>query len=333
MIDPVSGFSYPDAWVAACTSPEALTLVASGLGVLTADGTVRRRGFSTGTTAAAAAKAAVLSLLTPCSEVALRLPGDLRVMLPAEGRDGCGTCRKDPGDYPEDATAGALIVARAAPSGSPTLTAGPGIGRYVRDTPRFRRGEGAISTPARRAIEQAIEEACAETGLAGADVTLSVPDGAAIAERTLNRRVGIEGGISLLGTTGLVEPWDDHLAEAALARIAGAERVVLTTGRIGLAHARRRYPDHEVVLVGGRIGEALGAAQGHVILFGLPALILKHLWPEILAETACPTVEELMATPIAKSAVERAFAEASSRYPGLHVVLIDRSGSVVAEGP
>lgn len=333
MIDPVTGFAYPDAWVAACTSSEWLALAASGLGVLTADGTVRRRGFSTGTTAAAAAKAAVLSLRAPCSEVVLRLPGGIRVALPVEGRSGQGLCRKDPGDYPEDATAGVLLVARATPAGTPVLTTGPGIGRYVRDTPRFRRDEPAISAPARRAIEQAVEEACREIGLAGAEVTLSAPDGAAIAERTLNRRVGIEGGISLLGTTGLVEPWDDHLAEAAIARIAGADRVVLTTGRIGLAHARRHYPGHEVVLVGGRIGEALAAVRGSAILFGLPALILKHLWPEILTETASPTVEELMATPGAGDAVAKAFAAARVRYPGLRIVLIDRSGSVVAEGP
>jgi cobalt-precorrin-5B (C1)-methyltransferase len=62
MIDPVTGTPYPDDWVAACASPGARALAASGLGVLTADGTVLRRGISTGATAAAAAKAAVLSI-------------------------------------------------------------------------------------------------------------------------------------------------------------------------------------------------------------------------------------------------------------------------------
>ena len=62
MIDPVSGFPYPEAWVALCTDAAALELVRSGFGVLTAAGTVLRRGFTTGTTAAEAALAAVASL-------------------------------------------------------------------------------------------------------------------------------------------------------------------------------------------------------------------------------------------------------------------------------
>ncbi|HOV67393.1 MAG TPA: cobalt-precorrin-5B (C(1))-methyltransferase [Methanoregulaceae archaeon] len=333
MIDPVTGFVYPDPWVQACTSPEALDLAASGLGVLTANGTVLRRGFTTGTTAAAAAKAAVLSLRSPCTGVSLTLPCGLAVRVLAEGSDGCGTCRKDPGDYRDDVTGGILIRARAVIGPETVVIAGDGIGRYTRDTPRFRAGDAAISEVARRSIERAVKEACREIGVEGAHVTLDLPDGRVVAERTLNSRVGIMGGISLLGTTGLVEPWDDHLAESVTERIGHAHRVVLTTGRIGLAHARRRYPDWEVVLVGGRIGEGLAAVRGEAVLFGLPALILKHLWPGILERFRYPTVEELMVRPEAKEAIDRAFRETTARYPGLQVVLIDRTGRIIAEGP
>ena len=333
MIDPVTGTPYPDAWVAACASPEARALAASGLGVLTADGTVLRRGLSTGTTAAAAAKAAVLSLAHPCTAVELRLPPGIGVTVSVDAADGVARCRKDPGDYPDDATGNAEILARAKLAPTVTIDAGEGIGRYVRDTPRFRRGEPAISEPARAAILRAVDEGCRELGLSGASVTLAVPGGAAIARRTLNARVGIEGGISLLGTTGLVEPWDDHLGDAVLARVAAADPVVLTTGRIGLGYARRRYPGTEVVLVGGRIGEAIQASPGGVTLFGLPALVLKHLLPDVLAGTGCATVEELAATPAFATATVRAFEAAATRYPGLRVVLIDRAGAVIAEGP
>lgn len=333
MIDPVTGTPYPDAWVAACTSPDALALAASGLGVLTADGTVLRRGLSTGTTASASAKAAVLSLARSCAEVALRLPCGIDVTVHVEGTGGVAQCRKYPGDYPGDATASAVVAAVASPAQKTAIETGEGIGRYVRDTPRFRRGDPAISEAARVSIVRAVDEACSEIGLPGATVTLSVPGGAAIAARTLNEQAGIVGGISLLGTTGLVEPWDDHLTESVLARVAAADRVVLTTGRIGLGHARRRYPDAEVVLVGGRIGEAIAAAPGDVTLFGLPALILKHILPDILAGTGCATVEELAATPAFAPAIEQAFRAAASRYPGLRIVLIDRSGGIVAEGP
>jgi cobalt-precorrin-5B (C1)-methyltransferase len=333
MIDPVTGIPYPDSWVTACTSPGALALAASGLGVLTADGTVLRRGLSTGATAAAAAKASVLSLAGPIHEVGLHLPCGIEVTVPVEAASGTARCRKDPGDYPGDATADAVVVAAAEPGPVIVIDAGEGIGRYVRDTPRYRRGAPAISGAARDAIVGAVGEACRELGLPGASVTLAVPGGEVIAAKTLNERVGITGGISLLGTTGLVEPWDDHLADSALARVANAERVVLTTGRIGLAHARRRYPDDEVVLVGGRIGEAIATAPGQATLFGLPALILKHLLPDLLAGTGCETVEDLAGTPAFAPAVARAFDAAAERYPGVRIVLIDRAGTVIAEGP
>jgi cobalt-precorrin-5B (C1)-methyltransferase len=333
MIDPVTGTTYPDRWVEACASPAALALAASGLGVLTADGTVLRRGLSTGTTAAAAAKASVLSLIEPRTEIRLRLPCGIDVTVPVEAAGGAARCRKDPGDYPGDATAGAVVTAVATPAPETRIEAGGGIGRYARDTPRFRRGEPAISGTARASILRAAEDGYREAGLPGAIVTLAVPGGEEIAARTLNGRVGIADGISLLGTTGLVEPWDDHLAEAALERVAASDPVVLTTGRIGLAFARRRYPGVEVVLVGGKIGEAICTAPGETTLFGLPALIMKFLLPDVLDGTGSPTVEDLAATRSFAPAVARTFQAAARRYPGLRVVLIDRSGAVIAEGP
>ena len=79
-----------------------------------------------------------------------------------------------------------------------------------------------------------MQEALDVTGLSGATVTLSIPEGARVAKKTLNPRVGVIGGISVLGSTGLVEPWDDHLEESVRARLSGTKNVVLTTGRVGL---------------------------------------------------------------------------------------------------
>ncbi len=91
MKDPVTDFKYPDAWVAACRSPDLLPDVRRGLAVLTASGTVLRRGFTTGTTAAAACKAAVLSLtLDTVSEVKVTLPCGIVVGIPVDGYRGPG---------------------------------------------------------------------------------------------------------------------------------------------------------------------------------------------------------------------------------------------------
>ena len=83
-------------------------------------------------------------------------------------------------------------------------------------------------------ILTSIEEAADLQGLSGVRVRLHIPWGSVIAKRTLNPKVGVVGGISILGTTGLVEPWDDHLEESMCQRLSAAHNAVLTTGRIGL---------------------------------------------------------------------------------------------------
>lgn len=330
--DPVTGFVYPEEWTARCASPEALTLAASGLGVLTASGAVLRRGFTTGTTAAAACTAAVLSLRNPVSDVAVALPCGLAFTVSAPGRKGIGSARKDAGDYFSDVTAGLLFVAAAKPARTGlAVEAGEGIGRFVRDTPRFRAGAAAISETAMASILQGIRGAMAATGIPGVRVRLSIPDGAAVAGKTLNPRIGIEGGISVLGSTGLVEPWDDHLTGSAFERIRGADRVVLTTGRIGLRYSRLLFPDREAVLVGVNLGRALDEARGDTVICALPGLVMKFIDPGILEGTGCGTVEELTATPAWPGIMARAFARFRADRPGVRVVIVDRNGCIMGD--
>jgi cobalt-precorrin-5B (C1)-methyltransferase len=330
--DPVTGFAYPPEWVEACTDENDLLLAESGFGVLTSSGKVLRRGLSTGTTAAAACKAAVLSLAAPRSTVAVRLPCGLAAVLPVEAMGGRAVVLKDPGDYVDDITGGLAFEATAIATGEGIVfVAGPGIGRFVRDTPRYAKGDPAISPTARWCIENAIREAVEEAGISGVRVTLAIPRGAEVGARTLNPRVGVEGGISVLGSTGLVEPWDDHLTESAFERIGKADLVVLTTGRVGLRHSRMLFPDHEVVLVGKYLQKGLDAARGEVILCGLPALILKFIDPAILEGTGYDTVEELSASPHFAGIVEGALRTFRERYPRARVVIVDREGRVVGD--
>jgi cobalt-precorrin-5B (C1)-methyltransferase len=334
MKDPVTGFEYPEAWVRACRTPALLPDVERGLALLTADGTVLRRGFTTGTTAAAACKAAILSLSGDVDGVSVTLPCGISVDLPARGRDGVGTCVKDAGDHPSDVTAGLQFLARA--EGSPenlTLHFGEGIGRFARDTPRYSQGSPAVSGPALSSIFGASLEAMEETGCHGAAVVLQVPRGPEIAPRTLNPMLGIEGGISILGTTGFVEPWDEHLVASVLERVRAADCPVLTTGRTGLRFSRLLFPDREVILVGGRIREALEAARGEAILCGLPGLILREINPGILEGTGCSTVEELVARTGWEEVVKASLAAFHQKMPGVRVVLIDRGGHVLGGTP
>ncbi len=170
-------------------------------------------------------------------------------------------------------------------------------------------------------------------GLSGVQVRLRIPRGSVIAKKTLNPRVGVTGGISILGTTGLVEPWDDHLGESFRERLAGTHRAVLTTGRIGLRFARLMYPDREIVLVGNRIHEALDAAKGEVILFGLPGLILRFIDPDILDGAGYDTIEEFAETPGFFPVMKSTLAGFAREYPHVRVVLVNRDGTIIGESP
>ena len=334
MRDPVTGFIYPKGWVEKVTDPQSLTLVEQGFAVLTASGTILRRGFTTGTTAAAACKASILSLSGTVSQVTVKLPCGLETNLPVSARDGWASLRKYAGDYPSDVTAGIEFVAEAVINENDlSLVPGPGIGRFVRDTPRYPKEAPAISEIPLACILTSMQEALRDTGLTGATVTLSIPEGERIAKKTLNPRIGIEGGISVLGSTGLVEPWDDHLEESVLTRITAASRVVITTGRIGLRYARLLFPDSEVVLAGGRIGEALSVAKGDVILCGLPALLLKYIEPHILDGTGYETVEELAASADFLQVADPILAAYRKKHPQIRVVLVNRDGKVIVESP
>ncbi|OPX66533.1 MAG: putative cobalt-precorrin-6A synthase (deacetylating) [Methanoregulaceae archaeon PtaB.Bin009] len=330
--DPVTGFVYPEEWVSACRDPGLRALASSGLGVLTSSGRVLRRGFTTGTTAAAACGAAILSLRGPVREVRVRIPCGLLVSVPARSEGGHAEADKFAGDYPGDATAGVTFFADARPRGQGiVLIAGAGIGRFARDTPRNSAGDPAISQAALQCIMDAIDSAAREIGLSGVEVSLSVPKGEIIAAETLNPKIGILSGISVLGTTGLVEPWDDHLTESMLERVQSAERLVITTGRLGLRYSRLLFPDHEVVLAGARIREALERARGEVILCGLPGLVLKFLDPDILEGTGCATVEELSGRPGFGRLVAGVFEKTRTAFPGLRVIVLSREGEVLGD--
>ena len=334
MKDPVTGFEYPEAWVRACRTPAQLADVERGLALLTADGTVLRRGFTTGTTAAAACKAAILSLSGKVDVVSLTLPCGIPVEVPARGRGGEGRCVKNAGDHPSDATAGLEFIAGAeAAEGDLAVEFGEGIGRYAENVPGHTLGTPAVSETALSSILGASLEGMEGAGCHGVRIILRVPGGREAAARTLNPRLGIGGGISVLGTTGLVEPWDEHLVTSVLERVRASDCPVLTTGRTGLRYSRLLFPGRDVILVGGRIREALEAAGGEAILCGLPGLILREINPEILEGTGCRTVGELLARDGWREAVEPSLAAFHERMPGVRIVLFDRTGRVLGGIP
>ena len=183
------------------------------------DGKKLRFGYTTGTCAAAAAKGAALLLLTGRAPTAVKIhtPKGIDLTLPMEEakREGSAArcaVRKFSGDDP-DVTDGALIVATASVSAAPGVhvDGGEGVGRVTKPGLKVPVGEAAINPGPRAMIEQAVNEALEETEpVSGLDVVISVPEGAALAAKTFNPRLGILGGISILGTSGIVEPMSEE---------------------------------------------------------------------------------------------------------------------------
>ena len=206
-----------------------------------------RCGYTTGSCAAAASKAAAEMLLTGESvhETQLMTPKGIELHLSTENAEiseACASCavRKDSGDDP-DITNGILVYAKAEkiPFGI-EIDGGKGIGRVTKAGLDQPVGNAAINSVPRKMISAAITEICEKYDYhGGIRITISVPDGEQIAFKTYNPRMGIEGGISILGTTGIVEPMSEQAlvdtihVELRQRREGGADYVLLAPGNYG----------------------------------------------------------------------------------------------------
>ena len=243
-----------------------------------------RRGWTTGACAAAAARAAAEALLTGRfpDPVAIRLPRGERVEFALSLRE-CrhGSARagiiKDAGDDP-DVTHGALVIAELAPlpaGDGLRFHAGPGVGTVTRPGLSLAVGEPAINPAPRAMIAAAIAEAAALCGGALDDVavTLSIPGGEALAAKTLNARLGIVGGLSILGTTGVVIPyscasWIHSIHRGIdVARAAGLTHLAAATGSTSEAAVQRLFqlPDAGLIDMGDFVGGTLKYLRRHPV--------------------------------------------------------------------
>ena len=204
-----------------------------------------RYGYTTGSCAAAAAKAAAQMLRTgqPVSQVRIVTPSGvpltLDVLDPVLGEDSASCAiRKVGGDDP-DATSGLLIYAtvRPIPQGI-RIDGGPGVGRVTKPGLDQPVGAAAINHVPRQMIEAAVAEAL-QGASGGMEVIISVPGGEEVGKRTFNPHLGIVGGISILGTSGIVEPMSEQAlvdttrVELNMCRAGGATDLLLTVGNYG----------------------------------------------------------------------------------------------------
>jgi len=267
-------------------------------------------GLTTGTCATAAAVAATKRLLygETTEEVPVVLPNGETISVPVGYGDGYAYCIKEAGDDP-DVTNGIEIRASVEPSETFEILGGEGVGRFTLPGFDYPPGEAAINKAPRQMMRDNIKE--------NVRITISVPQGSDIARRTFNPRLGIEGGISIIGVSGIVKPFSEEAfidsirkcVNVALA--SGTDRVVINSGGKSERFVKALYPNlpaqafveygnfvgetlkiaYELgitnVTLGVMLGKAVKLAAGHLDTHSRKTVMDKAFILQMLQEAGC----------------------------------------------
>ena len=307
-----------------------------------------RKGFTTGACSAAAARAAVLCLInrTVIDTVECDLPNGQQVVFSldkagCEGDTGYAVVIKDAGDDPDVTDKAALTAHVRLLSDQPdtvVLKGGKGVGTITMQGLGLEVNGPAINSVPRRNIEDNVRHVARDIlKKSGIEVTISVPGGEAMARKTLNNRLGIINGISILGTTGIVHPYSTAAFRASViqgievAANQGQPVVVLTTGGRTEKFTMRELPDLEPasfvqmgdflkyalntvveceipqVVIGGMVGKLTKIAQGETITHANRSAVNTGLLADIAKEmgVSADICDEIRASTMARYASER----------------------------
>jgi cobalt-precorrin-5B (C1)-methyltransferase len=242
-----------------------------------------RHGYTTGSNATAATKAALLSLIREeeVKEVEITLPTRDNVRFTMEevqfdGQSVSAHIIKDAGDDP-DATHKALIVSTVSWRDEPgvEIDGGIGVGRVTKPGLPVPVGEAAINPVPRKMIDETVRSVLHDYDIEkGVKVIISVPDGEEIAKKTLNARLGIIGGISILGTRGIVVPFSTSAYKASIVQAikvaveCGCDHLIITTGGRSENFAMQLYegyPEEAFIEMGDFVGFTLKICKNHGI--------------------------------------------------------------------
>ena len=273
-------------------------------------------GLTTGTCATAAAVAACIRLTSgemPV-EVPVMLPNGETIHVAVSYGDDYAACIKEAGDDP-DVTNGIEVRAQVTVSDHFEILGGEGVGRFTLPGFDYPPGEAAINKAPREMIRQNLERLKMEDGRL--KIVISVPQGAEIARRTFNPRLGIEGGISIIGVSGIVKPFSEEAFVDSIrkcmtvAKASQSARVVINSGGKSERFVKALYPElpqqafveygnyigetlkiaHELdirsITLGVMIGKAVKLAAGHLDTHSKRAIMDKAFISEMLHEAHC----------------------------------------------
>lgn len=280
-----------------------------------------RTGYTTGSCATAATKAALTALLTgeQQSWSTITIPSDEPITIPIEstcfGSDGSATCTvvKDSGDDP-DVTNGTEICATVALNSTHDgvrFLQGVGVGRVTLPGLGLEIGGPAINATPRmmmtREIQETLYRFLDDERIQGVDVTISVPEGEELAKKTFNPKLGIENGISIIGTSGIIKPFsseafvDSIRREIQVAKAIGVEHLVINSGAKSEKYLKQWFselPPQAFVQYGNFIGECIKIADEEGI---------HHVSMGIMIGKAVKLAEGLLDTHSKKSVMNRDF--------------------------
>ena len=283
-------------------------------------------GLTTGTCATAAAVAQTLRLKKGemPDEVPVVLPNGETINVSVGYGDNYAFCIKEAGDDPDvtngiEVRASITLEHRDTETQGVIIKGGEGVGRFTLPGFDYPPGEAAINKSPREMIRQNLERLCISESLCSNNiiVTISVPQGAEIARRTFNPRLGIEGGISIIGVSGIVKPFSEEAFIDSIrkcmtvAKASGSERVVINSGGKSERFVKALYPTlpqqafveygnyigetlkiaHELnlpnITLGVMLGKAVKLAAGHLDTHSKRATMDKAFIKEMLNEAHC----------------------------------------------
>ena len=323
-----------------------------------------RSGFTTGSCATAATRAALEGLLSriPQHSATITLPDGETVTLPVSSctftKDSC-TCGviKDAGDDP-DVTNGYTVLSTVSLTTQPGIQflPGEGVGTITLPGIGIPVGEPAINQTPRRMITNEIEQLLHSHGLhSGISVRISVPGGSELAQKTFNPRLGIIGGISIIGTSGIVRPFSSEAfvnsirKEIQVARALGCTRIVINSGAKSENYLRSRFPDLPAqafihygnyigdtlrladeegithITMGIMIGKAVKLAEGHLDTHSRNVVMNRDFITSLAAESHCHPANIAR---VAEITLARELWELFTDTPAFFTLLVDRCMTV-----
>ncbi|MEM2925411.1 MAG: cobalt-precorrin-5B (C(1))-methyltransferase [Methanocellales archaeon] len=346
IIDPISGKEYSEEILKLAMAKGNLSYeflcseIKKGRIILLQDGAILRRGYTTGTCAAAAAKAAVLLLLGEyLDKVEVITPIGIKAELDIAfiDRENCiAGVKVDSGDHKKDTFNGLLICAKAKPSEKLVIKAGEGIGVVRKSGLGIKVGEKNIFPHVLKNIEDNLKAIKAEV-----EIEIFVPQGREIAKKTSLPELGIEDGIPIFGTTGFIEPYSDcykHALDFLINDI--RDRVGISTGRTSKKFAVEKlgFPERNIVVAGDYVLYAVERSKAiYKAIFCLPAKIcdLLQIQPkDYFANLNFNTVRELVEL-LGENERSRFFNELAAklaRKTGAEVYVFDYQGNIIGFG-